>query len=65
MKEQIKSPRLEDRRKEVSQEAKDFVDNYTPVTATNFNQLYDILVDYESGEITINEAIDLINKVKT
>ena len=27
----------------------------------NFDQLYDILVDYESGEITINEAIDLIS----
>jgi len=63
-KDQIKSPRLEERRKKVSQEAKDFVDNYTPQPDTNFDQLYEILVDYESGEITINEAIDLINKVR-
>jgi len=65
MKDQIKSPRLEERRKEVSQEAKDFFDNYTPQPDTNFDQLYDILVDYESCEITINQAIHLINKVIT
>jgi len=62
MKDQIKRPSLQERIKEISNEAKDFVDNYTPVPDTNFDQLYDILVDYESGEITINEAIDLINK---
>ena len=63
MKDQIKSPRLEERRKEISQEVKDVVNNYTP-QPDNFDQLYDILVDYESGEITINEAIDLINKAR-
>jgi len=62
MKDQIKSPRLEERSKEISQEVRDRVDNYTPQPDTNFDQLYDILVDYESNEITINEAIDLINK---
>jgi len=63
IKDQIKSPRLEERRKEISQEAKDMVDCYTPVH-DNFDQLYNILVDYKFGEITINEAIDLINKVR-
>jgi len=60
-KEQIKNPRFEARSKEISQEVRDRVDNYTPQPDTNFDQLYDILVDYESGEITINEAIDLIS----
>jgi len=64
-KEQIKNPRFEARSKEISQEVRDWVDNYTPQPNTNFDQLYDILVDYESGEITINEAIDLINKALT
>jgi len=61
-KEQIKSPRLEERRKEISQEVKDRVDCYTP---------YQELFEYMSNEHNvilqmgdIHEIIIIVNKTE-